>query len=107
VVDEAVARGCCGIQGDVWRRLVDDDARHALRKAAQTLRRLDCGPEEAALQTGASVEAIITQAAAEWNCDVVAAQIKRRPWSVGLSPRQADGIGMAQRLRVVALGNRR
>ena len=88
VVDAAVPRGCCGIQGDHWRRIIDQDARSALRRTARLLTSLGAHPEHVALEAGPSLPEVIEQAATRWGCTIVAVAGKRRLWSVGLSRRQ-------------------
>jgi hypothetical protein len=52
VIDMAVPDGCCGIQGDDWRRLTDEDFRDAMRRAVAVLDSLGCSPASAAIGVG-------------------------------------------------------
>ena len=92
VIDQALPRGCCGIQGDHWRQLVDADAREALRHASRRLTSLGAQPKHVALEVGPSIPDVVAQAAARWDCTIVVAPAKRRPWSGGLSRRQVKAL---------------
>ena len=92
VIDEAPPRACCGIQGEQWGRLVDEDARDALRQAARRLTDLGVDPERLVLEAGPSIPEVVERAAAQWGCTIVAAARKRRPWSGGLSRRQLTAL---------------
>lgn len=37
VIDSPVPGGCCGIQGEHWRRLMDDETRNAAERAERAL----------------------------------------------------------------------
>jgi nucleotide-binding universal stress UspA family protein len=105
VVDATVPDGCCGIQGEQWRRLMDEDAREAMQRAVRLLQGLGCAPVNVALEVGPSVAAIAQQAAARFGCDVVAVSRRRWPWSTGLSRRQAEKVRRAGSSRVVELAH--
>jgi hypothetical protein len=92
MVDAAVPRGCCGIQGDHWRRIIDQDARDALRRTARHLTSLGAHPEHVALEPGPSVPEVVDQAATRWGCTIVAVAGKRRLWSAGLPRRQLRAL---------------
>jgi nucleotide-binding universal stress UspA family protein len=83
VVDATIPDGCCGIQGEHWRRLTDEDTRDAARRAVELLSTLGCPPANVAIESGASVAEIARRAAARYGCDAVAIARKRRPWSSG------------------------
>ena len=92
MIDAAVPGGCCGIQGDHWRLIIDQDARDALRRTARLLTSLGAHPEHVALEAGSSIPQVIEQAAMRWGCTIVAVAGKRLPWSGGLSRRQLKAL---------------
>jgi hypothetical protein len=83
VVDAPVPDGCCGIQGQHWQRLMDEDSRVALESAVRRLESLDCRVANAAIEAGDSLADIVQRSVTSWGCDVVAVSLKRRPWSTG------------------------
>jgi hypothetical protein len=95
VVDAAIPDGCCGIQGEQWRRLTDEDSRDAMRHAVDLLESLGCAPANAAIEVGPSVPEIAHRAAARCGCAAIAVSIKRYPWSSGAC-RVASSIGCAR-----------
>jgi nucleotide-binding universal stress UspA family protein len=92
MVDAAVPRGCCGIQGDHWQRIIDQDARNALTRTARRLTSLGARPEHVALEAGPSIPEVVEQAATRWDCTIVAVAGKRRLWSAGLPRRQLKAL---------------
>jgi nucleotide-binding universal stress UspA family protein len=104
IVDGAVPDGCCGIQGDHWRRLTDEDTRGAARRAARVLEGLGCPPVNIAVESGPSLADIAARTAARYGCDVIAVGRKRRPWSTaGVSRRQVNELRAACPQHVVEL----
>jgi sugar phosphate isomerase/epimerase len=104
VIDAAIPDGCCGVQGEQWRRLTDEDSRDALRRAVHILESLGCAPADAAIEVGPSVPEIAQRAAARCGCDAIAVSAKRHPWSSGgLSRRQLDRLRTAQPRDVIEL----
>jgi hypothetical protein len=92
MVDAAVPRGCCGIQADQWRRIIDQDARNALKRTARHLTSLGAHPEHVALEAGPSIQDVVEHTATRWDCTIVAVAGKRRLWSAGLSRRQLRAL---------------
>jgi nucleotide-binding universal stress UspA family protein len=105
LIDAPLARGCCGIQGDQWQRLMDADTRDALEQALRLLESIHSRPVNVAVEAGSSVTEALQQAAGRWACDVVAVSRKRRPWSGGLSRRGVKALRRSLDLEVVELGN--
>jgi nucleotide-binding universal stress UspA family protein len=105
VVDAAVPRGCCGIQADHWRRIVDEDARDALRHATRLLTSLGADPEHIALETGPSIPEVVARAATRWDCTIVAVAGRRRLWSTGLSRRQLKALRRSAGRELIELGS--
>jgi hypothetical protein len=104
VLDAAIPDGCCGIQGEQWRRLTDEDSRDAMRHAVDLLERLGCAPANAAIEVGPSVPEIAQRAAARCGCDAIAISAKQHPWSSGgLSRRQLNRLHNAQPREVIEL----
>jgi nucleotide-binding universal stress UspA family protein len=104
IVDAAIPDGCCGIQGEQWRRLTDEDSRDALRRAVHLLDSLGCPPVDAAIEVGPSVPEIARSAAARCECDVIAVGARRHAWSGGgLSRRQLERLRDAQPREVLVL----
>jgi hypothetical protein len=83
VVDAPVPDGCCGIQGQQWQRLMDEESRAALEGAVRRLESLDCPVANAAIEVGDSLADVVQRCLTGWGCDVVAVSPKRRPWSTG------------------------
>jgi hypothetical protein len=92
MVDAAVPSGCCGIQADHWRRIIDQDARIALQRTARHLTSLGTHPEHVALEVGPSIHDVVEHTATRWDCTIVAVAGKRRLWSAGLSRRQLRAL---------------
>jgi len=88
VVDAPVPDGCCGIQGEHWRRLMDEETRNAAGRAEQLLRAWGCPPANVAVQAGPSIYDIVLLAASRYGCDVIAVRRRRRRWSIGGLPRR-------------------
>jgi hypothetical protein len=104
IVDGAVPDGCCGIQGEHWRRLIDDDIRDAAQRAVRALQGLGCAPVNIAVEVGPSLADIAARTAARYGCDVIAVGQKRRPWSsAGASRRQVNELRAACTQDVVEL----
>jgi hypothetical protein len=104
IIDDVVPDGCCGIQADHWRRLVDDDLGDAAQRAVRFLQRSGCPPVNVAVEVGPSLGDIAARTAARHGCDVIAVGRKRRPWSsAGASRRQVNELRAASRLEVVEL----
>jgi nucleotide-binding universal stress UspA family protein len=104
IVDGAVPGGCCGIQGEHWRRLTDEDTRDAAQRAVQVLEGLGCQPVNVAVEVGPSLADIAARTAARYGCDVIAIGRKRRPWSsAGVSRRQVNELRAACPQEVVEL----
>jgi hypothetical protein len=104
VVDAAIPDGCCGIQGEQWRRLTDEDSRDAMRHAVDLLESLGCAPANAAIEVGPSVAEIAQRAAARCGCDAIAVSAKRHAWSSGgLSRRQLERLRNAAPREVIEL----
>jgi nucleotide-binding universal stress UspA family protein len=87
-VDAPVPDGCCGIQGEHWRRLMDEQTRDAADRAERLLTAWGCPPVNVAIQTGTSIRDIALRAATRYGCDVVAVGRRRRRWSFGGLPRR-------------------
>jgi hypothetical protein len=105
VIDAAIPDGCCGIQGEQWRRITDEDSRDAMRRAVQLLDSLGCSPANAAVEVGPSVPEIARRAAARCACDVIAVTAKRHRWSsAGLSRRQLKWLRHAEPREVIEFG---
>ena len=104
VVDGPLPKGCCGVQGDHWLRLMNEAMQDGLVGAVAQLAAFGCRPEDAAVEAGPSVTQIVYQAASRRGCDVVAVGRKRRPWSAGgLSRRQLNKLRRGTTLDVVEL----
>jgi hypothetical protein len=104
VIDAAIPDGCCGIQGEQWRRITDEDSRDDMRRAVQLLESLGCAPADAAIEVGPTVPEIAQRAAARCGCDAIAVSAKRHPWSSGgLSRRQLNRLRNAQPREVIVL----
>ena len=104
VIDAAIPDGCCGIQGEQWRRITDEDSRDAMRHAVDLLETLGCAPTNAAIEVGPSVPEIALRAAGRCGADAIAVSAKRHPWSNGgLSRRQLDRLRTAQPRDVIEL----
>ena len=104
IIDATVRDGCCGIQGEQWRRIMDADSREAMRQAVRLLVSLGCPPASATIEVRPSVAEVAQRAAERCACDVVAVGGKRHPWSSGgLSRRQLDKLRQASQSEVVAL----
>jgi hypothetical protein len=104
VIDAAIPNGCCGIQGEHWRRLIDDDIRDAAQRAVRALQGLGCAPVNIAVEVGPSLADIAARTAARYGCDVIAVGQKRRPWSsAGASLRQVNELRAACTQDVVEL----
>ncbi|MEN3280219.1 MAG: hypothetical protein V7607_1359 [Solirubrobacteraceae bacterium] len=104
IVDGAVPDGCCGIRGEHWRRLIDEDTRDAARSAARALEGLGCAPVNIAVEIGPSLADIAARTAARYGCDAIAVGRKRRPWSsAGASRRQLNELRAACTQDVVEL----
>ncbi|MEA2341763.1 MAG: hypothetical protein QOG11_1840, partial [Solirubrobacteraceae bacterium] len=82
IVDADVPDGCCGIQAQPWRRLLDEDTRDELRRARRVLAQSGCHPVHASAELGRSVGSIVQAIGAAWGCDAVAVA-RPRPWSLG------------------------
>jgi hypothetical protein len=101
VIDTAIPDGCCGIQGEHWRRLTDEDSRDAMRRAVALL---DSPARQRGDRGGPSVPETARRAAARCACDVTAVSAKRYPWSsAGLSRRQLKRLRRAAPREVVEL----
>jgi hypothetical protein len=104
VVDAAIPDGCCGIHGEHWRKITDEDSRDAMRHAVDLLESLGCAPANAAIEVGPSVPEIAQRAAARCGCDAIAVSAKRHPWSSGaLSRRQLGRLRDAEAREVIEL----
>lgn len=104
VEDSTVPAACCGIGSEQWKRLTDMDSREALEGAVALLEGMDCVPVHAGIEVGPSVQAILSEAAERWDCDVVLLARKRRPWSVaGLSRRRLEDLRAGVGSEVVVL----
>jgi hypothetical protein len=104
VIDAAIPDGCCGIQGEQWRRLTDEDSRDAMRHAVDLLETLGCAPANAAIEVGPSVPEIALRAAGRCGADAIAVSAKRHPWSNGgLSRRQLDRLRDTEAHEVIEL----
>jgi nucleotide-binding universal stress UspA family protein len=103
VVEVAVPDGCCGVQGEHWRRLMDDETRAAARHAERVLTALGCPPANVIVDGGRAISAIALEAAERLGADAIAVGCKRRPWSGGLSRRQLVRLRRAARGRIVEL----
>jgi nucleotide-binding universal stress UspA family protein len=96
VADAAMPRGCCGIQGEQWRRLIDEDVHEAAQRAVHVLEGMGCRPTEVAIEVGPSVAEAVQQAATARGCDLIAVGAKRHPWSSGgLSKRKLKKLRRA------------
>ena len=98
VVDAAAPRGCCGIQGEHWRTLLDEQTAEGVARAAGQLEHLGCRAD-IEIEVGVSVRDIVLAATERLGCDLVVVSRRRRPWSGwGLSRRQMNtlvGAGLA------------
>jgi len=104
VVDGAVPDGCCGIQGEHWRRLIDEDTHDTAQRAARILEAVGCSPANVAVEVGPSLADIAARTADRYGCDVMAIGRKRRPWSsAGASRRQVNELRAASPLDVLEL----
>jgi hypothetical protein len=104
VTDAAIPDGCCGIQGEQWRRITDEDSRDDMRRAVDLLEGLGCAPAHATIDVGPSVPEIARRAAARCGCDAIAVSAKRHPWSTGgLSRRQLGRLREAQPREAIEL----
>lgn len=93
VVDAAAPRGCCGVQGDRWRKLLDDETAERVRHAALELDHLCCRPEAVEIEVGPSVGDIVVAATDRLGCDRVVVSRRPRLWSGwGLSGRQLASL---------------
>jgi nucleotide-binding universal stress UspA family protein len=106
VVDGPVADGCCGIQGEHWQRLTDEDARRALAHAVRLLDDRGSPAMNVAVEAGASIAEIAQQAAMRWECDLVAVRRKPRPWSGGLSRRRVKALRRSLDCELIELDGR-
>jgi hypothetical protein len=105
IVDEAVPDGCCRIQGEHWRRLIDEDTRDDAQRAARPLEGLGCPPVNVAVELAPRWLTPLPGTADRYGCDVIAVGPKRRPWSsAGASRRQVDELRAACPLEVLELG---
>ena len=96
IVDATAPRGCCGIQGEHWRTLLDEQTAEDLRRVARQLEQLCCRPDDVAIEVGASMPEIVTGTLQRLGCDLVLVSRRRRPWSGwGLSRRQLNALGAA------------
>ena len=96
VIDAPVPDGCCGIQGEHWRRLMDEETQDAAERAERLLRGWGCPPANLVVDVGASVGDVVSRAAHRFGCDVVAVGRKRRRWSTrGLSRRERRALNRA------------
>jgi nucleotide-binding universal stress UspA family protein len=104
VVDGAMPDGCCGIDGEHWRRLTDEGTRDAAQRAVRLLEALGCPSRNVAIEAGPSLAEIAARAAERYGCDVIAIARKRAPWSSGgLSRRQLDKLRRGQSRSVLEL----
>lgn len=104
IVDAPVADGCCGIQGEQWRRLTDEATRDDLERAVRFLESLGCRPVHVGIEAGSTIPDVVERAAVRWSCDAVAISPKRRPWSmVGLSRRRLRELRRSLKCEVVEL----
>jgi hypothetical protein len=104
VIDGAVPDGCCGIQGEHWRRLTDEDTRDTAQRAGRLLERLGAPPVNIAIEVGPSLADIASRAAERCGCDFIAIGRKRAPWSSGgLSRRKLQALRRTQPHGVVEL----
>jgi nucleotide-binding universal stress UspA family protein len=104
VIDQPLARGCCGIQGNQWQRLMDEYSDDALRDVVRRLERLGCPPAHTAVAVGPSSADVVQRFATQWRCDVVAVAPKRWPWSTrGLPRRRLDALHRSVALPLVEL----
>lgn len=104
VADAAMPSGCCGIQGEQWRRLIDEDVHEAAQRAVAVLEGMGCRPTEVAIEVGPSVAETVQQAATARGCDLIAVGAKRHPWSSGgLSKRKLKKLRRAGPNDVLAL----
>jgi hypothetical protein len=104
VVDAAIPRGCCGIQGEQWRSMMDEETRESALRAMRLLQGLGCTPASVDIEVGSSIPDIAQQAGTRCSCDVIAVSAKRRPWSMGgLSRRQIKRIRRAGPIQVLEL----
>jgi nucleotide-binding universal stress UspA family protein len=107
VVETAVPDGCCGVQGEHWRRLMDEATRDAARHAERVLTALACAPANVAVDVGHSISEIALAAAERLSTDAIAVGRKRYPWSGGLSRRQLNQLRRAAPGRIVEFEPRR
>lgn len=104
VVDGAIPSGCCGIQGEQWRSMMDEDTRESAQRAMRRLQSLGCTPASVDIEVGSSIADIAQRAGARCSCDVIAVPPKRRPWSSdGLSRRQIEKIRRAGPIELLEL----
>lgn len=104
IVDGAIPDGCCGIQGDHWRRMMDEADREAELRAVSLLDRMGCRPQGIAVEAGPSLPQILQCAAERTGCDTIAVGRKRWPWSTsGLSRRQLTKLRAGTTLPVLEL----
>lgn len=106
VVDVRAADGCCGIQGDQWRRLMDEADREAGLRALDVLDRMGCRPQHVAVEVGPSLPQIAQRAAERAGCDTIAVGRRRWPWSSGLSRRRLAKLRAGTMLPVLELPRR-
>jgi nucleotide-binding universal stress UspA family protein len=107
VVDAAVPSGCCGIDGEQWRRLMDEEDQAAGQRAVRLLESFGCSPNDVAIEVGRSVPDIAREAAERRACDLVAVSRKRWPWSAGgLSRRQLRQLRRGGANAVLELSDR-
>jgi nucleotide-binding universal stress UspA family protein len=88
VIDARLPDGCCGIQGEHWRRLMNEETRDAAERAERLLEGWGRPPSNLVVEVGASVSDVVSRAAERLGCDVVAVSRKRRRWSTSGLPRR-------------------
>ena len=103
VVDTAVPDGCCGVQGEHWRRMMDEETKAAAARAEQRLTTFGCPPANVTIDVGPSMTEIALAAAARLGCDAIGVGRKRRPWSGGLSRRRLEALRRAAPGTVIEL----
>ena len=96
VIDAVAAGGCCGIQGDHWQRLLDEQTAEAVRDAVAQLARLRCRPETVEIVVGRSIAEVVEVSSSRLGCDRVVVNRRHRPLSgSGLSRRQVASLRRA------------
>lgn len=97
LVDVAAPRGCCGIQGEHWSTLLDEQTAEDVGRVTRLLEHLGCRAEDVEIEVGPSVREIVLAATERLGSDLVVVSRRRRPWSGwGLSRRELRSLAGAR-----------